>query len=152
MAKRLEKELDTKVSSISLKQNDLQKDIKLLEKTKIEVNEQICQSSKTEMVEKSGKILDQLQDLKKKFETTRDKNLISLDFFSEVIPEFESGVFTLKSFSSILESTEVVYSEPIFSNGTQWRLKVYPNGTGTAKGTYISVFLEMTQVIISFER
>lgn len=38
---------------------------------------------------------------------------------------------------------EVVYSEPLMFNGLTWRLKVYPNGNGIAKGNYISIFLEM---------
>lgn len=29
------------------------------------------------------------------------------------------------------------------AQGITWRLKVYPNGNGVAKNTYISVFLEM---------
>jgi len=145
VTKRLERELDMKDSNILGKQKDLEKNIKLLEDTKIELNERICQSSKTEMVEKSGKILEHLQDLKKKFETAQNENSMSLDFFSEVIPGFESGVFILKDFSFLVKSTEIIYSEPIFANGIQWRLKVYPNGAGTAKDSYVSVFLEMTQ-------
>lgn len=38
-----------------------------------------------------------------------------------------------------------MYSDPalITKSGLTWRLKVYPNGNGIAKGNYISVFLEM---------
>jgi tripartite motif-containing protein 37 len=38
-----------------------------------------------------------------------------------------------------------VYSDPplVTKSGLSWRLKVYPNGNGIAKGNYISVFLEM---------
>lgn len=38
---------------------------------------------------------------------------------------------------------EVIYSEPLIANGLTWRLKVYPNGNGIAKGNYLSIFLEM---------
>jgi len=31
----------------------------------------------------------------------------------------------------------------MLTNGLTWRLKVYPNGNGVAKGNYISIFLEM---------
>ena len=31
----------------------------------------------------------------------------------------------------------------MLTNGLTWRLKVYPNGNGIAKGNYISIFLEM---------
>jgi tripartite motif-containing protein 37 len=33
----------------------------------------------------------------------------------------------------------------MITNGLTWRLKVYPNGNGIAKGNYISIFLEMLQ-------
>ena len=38
-----------------------------------------------------------------------------------------------------------MYSDPplVTKSGLTWRLKVYPNGNGIAKGNYISVFLEM---------
>ena len=43
------------------------------------------------------------------------------------------------------DESEIVYSEPplVTKSGLTWRLKVYPNGNGVAKGNYISVFLEM---------
>lgn len=37
----------------------------------------------------------------------------------------------------------MIYSDPLVANGLTWRLKVYPNGNGIARGNYISVFLEM---------
>jgi len=33
----------------------------------------------------------------------------------------------------------------MFCSGLTWRLKVYPNGNGVAKGVYLSVFLEMVK-------
>jgi len=38
-----------------------------------------------------------------------------------------------------------VYSDFLITNGLTWRLKVYPNGNGNAKKTYLSVFLEMVK-------
>jgi tripartite motif-containing protein 37 len=43
----------------------------------------------------------------------------------------------------VRETHEVIYSEPLIANGLTWRLKVYPNGNGIAKGNYLSIFLEM---------
>lgn len=51
----------------------------------------------------------------------------------------------IKEFSRIRHTHEVVYSEPLITNGLTWRLKVYPNGNGIAKGNYISIFLEMVR-------
>ncbi|MFN9905008.1 MAG: hypothetical protein ACK56F_02635 [bacterium] len=41
----------------------------------------------------------------------------------------------------------MLYSEPplVTKSGLTWRLKVYPNGNGIARGNYISVFLEMVK-------
>lgn len=58
----------------------------------------------------------------------------------------------IKNFSRIrsnegeaTDENEIVYSDPplVTRSGLTWRLKVYPNGNGIAKGNYISVFLEM---------
>jgi tripartite motif-containing protein 37 len=51
----------------------------------------------------------------------------------------------IKDFSRIRHTHEVVYSDPLIFNGLTWRLKVYPNGNGIAKGNYISIFLEMVK-------
>ena len=71
---------------------------------------------------------------------------VNISLRSELIPNFDSGIFYLKPYSILRQTTEVVYSEPLQSNGLTWRLKVYPNGNGVAKGTYISIFLEMIKV------
>lgn len=39
---------------------------------------------------------------------------------------------------------EVIYSEPMVVHGATWRMKLYPNGNGVAKGEYLSVFVELT--------
>ena len=72
-------------------------------------------------------------------------NAVSIDFPSELVPNYDSSTFTIKDFSRIRHSHEVVYSEPLITNGLTWRLKVYPNGNGIAKGNYISIFLEMVR-------
>jgi tripartite motif-containing protein 37 len=68
---------------------------------------------------------------------------VSTEFPSELVPNYDSSLFVIKDFSRIRHSHEVVYSEPLLTNGLTWRLKVYPNGNGIAKGNYISIFLEM---------
>jgi tripartite motif-containing protein 37 len=59
------------------------------------------------------------------------------------MPVYESSVFHILDYSNIKNSHEVIYSEPLIANGLTWRLKVYPNGNGIAKGNYLSIFLEM---------
>ena len=66
-----------------------------------------------------------------------------MEFPSELVPNYESSTFIIRDFDRIRHSHEVVYSEPLIFNGLTWRLKVYPNGNGIAKGNYISIFPEM---------
>jgi len=62
------------------------------------------------------------------------------------VPNYTPGSFIIKQFSKIRQSEQVIYSEPLTEFGLSWRLKIYPNGSGQAKGIYISVFLEMIKV------
>jgi tripartite motif-containing protein 37 len=66
-----------------------------------------------------------------------------MDFPSELVPSYESSTFVIRDFSRLRHTHEVVYSDPLVFNGLTWRLKVYPNGNGIAKGNYLSIFLEM---------
>lgn len=52
---------------------------------------------------------------------------VSNTFTSELVPPYASSVMILGNFSSLLEQSEVVYSEPLIVNGLTWRLKVYPS-------------------------
>lgn len=62
-----------------------------------------------------------------------------------MVPEFEEGEFIIKDYEWIKEIHETVFSEVLVTNGLSWKLKVYPNGNGNAKKTYLSVFLEMVK-------
>lgn len=68
---------------------------------------------------------------------------VTIEFPSELVPNYDHSIYVIKDFSRIRHTHEVVYSEPLISNGLTWRLKVYPNGNGIAKGNYISIFLDM---------
>ena len=53
----------------------------------------------------------------------------------------------MRSYSKLRDKDEVIYSDILTVNTLQWRLKIYPNGNGgIAKGTYLSIFLEMVKV------
>jgi len=51
----------------------------------------------------------------------------------------------IKDYERIKDTYETVFSDILVSNGLSWKLKVYPNGNGNAKKTYLSVFLEMVK-------
>ena len=95
------------------------------------------------MIQRSGDLVKQLREIHNKPTSKFVANSVPTDFPSELVPNYDSSVFCIKDFSRIRHSHEVVYSEPLLTNGLTWRLKVYPNGNGIAKGNYISIFLEM---------
>jgi len=107
---------------------------------------------KTSLIKKSGDLIRQLKEIHTKEPHKFVDNEVSIDFSSDIVPEYEQSVFVIKNFSRIRQSqnqisdeNEIVYSDPplVTQSGLTWRLKVYPNGNGIAKGNYISVFLEM---------
>ena len=112
---------------------------------------------KTQLIKKSGDLIRQLKEIHNKEPHRFFENDVAIDdFSSDLVPDYESSVFTIRNFSRIIEQqnsasgnvadeSEIVYSEPplLTKSGLTWRLKVYPNGNGVAKGNYISVFLEM---------
>ena len=64
--------------------------------------------------------------------------------FSEIVPQYDSSTFVITNFSILQHNVDPIYSQPLHVNGLTWRLKVYPDGNGTVRGTYLSVFLELT--------
>ena len=108
---------------------------------------------KTSLIKKSGDLIRQLKEIHTKEPHRFVDSEVSIDFTSELVPQYEQAVFVIKNFNRIRnsqpnqtsEENEIVYSDPplVTRSGLSWRLKVYPNGNGIAKGNYISVFLEM---------
>jgi hypothetical protein len=66
---------------------------------------------------------------------------------SEIVPAYDSSTFVLQNFSQLQHKADPVYSPPLFVNGLCWKLKVYPDGNGVVRGTYLSVFLELASGI-----
>ena len=64
--------------------------------------------------------------------------------FSEIVPQYDSSTFVISNFSILRNNIDPIYSQPLHTHGLTWRLKVYPDGNGTVRGTYLSVFLELT--------
>jgi hypothetical protein len=62
-----------------------------------------------------------------------------------MFPDYMKGEFIIENFSTVKEIKETIYSDPLTSYGVTWRLKVYPNGNGSARGNFLSVFLEMVK-------
>jgi hypothetical protein len=65
--------------------------------------------------------------------------LINSNYHTYILKPFKVTSPLSQSYANV----DTVYSEPVLINGISWRLKVYPNGNGTVKGIYLSVFVEM---------
>ena len=51
-------------------------------------------------------------------------------------------------FSLLQQSADPVYSKPLNVAGLSWRLKIYPDGNGVVRGSYLSVFLELSAGLV----
>ena len=113
---------------------------------------QIKNSSKNEIITKSGNLIKKLKDIKLKLLTENDNinkfpNNFSLDIQNPLVPKYESGIFEIKNFENI-NSDKVIYSPEMRIGGLLWKLKLYPKGNPTSKGEYISIFLELQNGLI----
>lgn len=62
-----------------------------------------------------------------------DKEFKSLQFnrkqMEQVItPGFDKKVFILDNYTYLKDKSEILYSEPFFWKGIEWKLKIYPGG------------------------
>ncbi|KAF0984768.1 hypothetical protein FDP41_000667 [Naegleria fowleri] len=133
----------TKLSSLVSQKNLIIDEISMLEQLNKELGKQIETSPQCVLIQKTPDIVRVVDEINKKPPITFSKISVDHSFPNELVPAFEGGQFKIENYFEKVKSTEVIYSEPININGLLWRLKVYPNGTGLAKGVFISVFLEM---------
>lgn len=140
---RLENQLKEKLNILGLNRDKIQDEIRRLRIMQIELEKELSNVAKSKLIAKSAELVKKLKTIQSMPSTKYDSSSVTCDFYSEVIPSYDSGVFILKNFSQIQQTTEVVYSDALHINGLMWRLKVYPNGNGVAKGNYLSVFLEL---------
>ncbi|EFC39449.1 predicted protein [Naegleria gruberi] len=133
----------SKLSSLVSQKNMIIDEIAMLEKLTKELGRQIETSPQCVLISKTPDIVRVVDEINKKPTVAFNKIAVTESFPNEIVPPYEGGQFRIENYSELLKTTEVIYSDPITINGLQWRLKVYPNGTGVAKGVFISVFLEM---------
>ena len=145
MQARLEAQYKSKSLTLHAHKSAIEDEIEQLENLHHELNQQISLSSKSDLIKKTPELIRRARELQDKPVSKFATQAINSEFTSEMIPQYESGVFVIKNYSILKDQAEVIYSDNLISNGITWRLKVYPNGNGVAKGTYLSVFLEMVK-------
>jgi tripartite motif-containing protein 37 len=143
MQAKLEEELKKKMTCLHKQRGVISQEIEYLESMHVELKRQLNSSARSSLIAKTPDLLQMLKDVYEKPVASYTGAPIAPDFSSEIVPDYDAAVFTLQNYSMLKESSEVVYSDTLKSNGLTWRLKVYPNGNGLVRGAYLSVFLEM---------
>ncbi|XP_048582260.1 E3 ubiquitin-protein ligase TRIM37 isoform X2 [Nematostella vectensis] len=144
MIARLDSQLKSKLLTLMGQKNSLTQETELLESLLQEVEHQLHSCSRSELIGKSGDLLQMFNQVHRKPMASFVTPPIPADFTSEIVPSYDTSTFCITNFSMLRRKADPVYSEALKVNGLSWRLKVYPDGNGVVRGNYLSVFLELT--------
>ncbi len=145
MKSRIANIFDSKMLQLKKQKSDIADEIDFIETMQIKINRQLSNYSKSTLIYKTPELISMLQEIQNKPTYTSSFIPISPDFPSEIVPSYDEGTYKIERYSILRRTTEVIYSDHLNVSGICWRLKIYPNGNGVAKGTYISIFLEMVK-------
>ncbi|XP_066596105.1 E3 ubiquitin-protein ligase TRIM37-like isoform X2 [Prorops nasuta] len=141
---RLDSQLKAKLLTLMGQKNALTTETENVEAIVQEVEHQLHERTRSELIKKSSDLLTMINQVRTKpisrFVTTR----VPADFHSEIVPGYDSATFAMQNFTQLQLKADPVYSAPLHVNGLCWRLKVYPDGNGVVRGNYLSVFLELS--------
>ncbi|XP_055855337.1 uncharacterized protein LOC129917252 isoform X2 [Episyrphus balteatus] len=143
MVGRLDSQLKVKLVTLMRQKNSLSQETEQLEHLLQEIEQQMTICSKSQLIMKSPELLKMIHQVRIKPMASYITAPVPADFHSEIVPQYDTGNFLMKRFSQLQLKGAPVHSEPLESNGLQWRLKVYPNGNGAVRAEYLSVFLEL---------
>lgn len=144
MIARLDTLLKSKLLTLMGQKNSLTQETELLESLLQEVEHQLHSCSRSELIAKSGELLQMFNQVHRKPMASFVSPPIPADFSSEIVPGYDTSTFCITNFSLLRRKADPVYSEPLNISGLSWRLKVYPDGNGVVRGNYLSVFLELS--------
>jgi tripartite motif-containing protein 37 len=142
----IDKQISVRMTSLVNKKNALEEEIYLLESMYQEVERQLSRTPKPLLISKAEELAAALGEVHRRpVEQFSVSPVEEADIPSEVVPPYTKGILNIENYIGLVQtrSTQVILSEPVTMNGLVWRLKVYPVGNGDAKGTFISVFLEL---------
>jgi hypothetical protein len=148
----LEREKREKIGIIKNQKNKIKSEIDKIEKIINSTNEKIENYSKSRLIENKKTISDSLFNLTVTPMSGFLMPPVSANFSNQIEPISSSGEMIIENFSSIENSTQPIYSDPHYSNGLQWKLKVYPCGNESSRTTgsnSISIFLQLSDAIES---
>ncbi|UJR08618.1 hypothetical protein I4U23_012877 [Adineta vaga] len=144
MQMKLDEQYKIKMDVLDAQRSQLSDETELIERTLHNIEHRLSTNGKAEVINKQQDLLDSIQVICQKPMINYVTTPISSDFLSEIVPSYNSNTFIITNFSIRRQNVDPIYSQPLHINGLTWRLKVYPDGNGTVRGTYLSVFLELT--------
>ncbi|ODN01280.1 E3 ubiquitin-protein ligase TRIM37 [Orchesella cincta] len=142
MIARLDAQLKAKLTTLVNQKGHLTRKSEDIECLLREIEHKLSSGCKSDTIRQSTKILKAIQD-------TISKSTFALapvlpDFQSELVPNYDTKTFLVRGFSFLRRKGDPFYSDPLSVNGLDWRLKVYPDGNGVVRGSFLSVFLELS--------
>lgn len=158
MVARLENLLKSKVITLMAQRNKLSQETEIMEQMIQDVEMEVRNKTKSDLIINNVEIIQRCEMAANRkpmasFVTASSSSLttsatsngfVSNDFISEIVPQYDSSLFTIHTFSQSKHKADPIYSPPLNVNGLSWRLKVYPDGNGVVRGNYLSVFLELS--------
>lgn len=142
---RLDLQLEENLQAMYDIKDKVYDEITSIEMLKDSVEGEIMRLPRSELIAKSPGLIEDLKKFREELFESFEIESIGTGFYSELVPEYITGIFVLPNYKEIAETTEIVYSDIVYTHGVAWRLKLYPNGNGTSKGNFISVFLELVK-------
>ena len=161
---KLENRIHQKLTKLLTCKNELLEKLKYIENLKLNIDKELQEAPKSVLILKSEELIKNLKTLNAEADPIDSKvaeNLninISEEIPSDIFPPYECATFEILDYKKLIASNNnqnnennnnakdlVIYSNELFTNGLTWKLKVYPNGNGAAKGEYISIFLELLE-------
>ncbi|OQR68337.1 E3 ubiquitin-protein ligase TRIM37-like [Tropilaelaps mercedesae] len=147
MIQRLDAQFKIKQRHLTQQNTLIAKETEHLEHVVQTVERKLQQSSKSELIRHTQDLFKLISDSQAK-KIARAPSPVLADFLSEIVPQYDSSLFCIHSYSWLKFRGEPVYSSPLNVGGLIWRLKVYPDGNGVVRGNYLSVFLELSSGLV----
>eukprot|EP00771_Trimastix_marina_P003035 gnl/Trimastix_PCT/4217.p1 GENE.gnl/Trimastix_PCT/4217~~gnl/Trimastix_PCT/4217.p1 ORF type:complete len:535 (+),score=120.31 gnl/Trimastix_PCT/4217:93-1607(+) len=146
---RLHEQLREKCQSLNEQKHLMSEDAQGIRRTLREIQMQIHSAPQSVLIRHSSGLKERLRTVQSKSLSEYLRAPVDPIFDdTEIFPPFHSSTFIIHGFPALRDSpdSEILYSDPMNAfAGVSWRLKVYPNGNGVARGLYLSVFLEMVK-------
>ncbi|KND03429.1 uncharacterized protein SPPG_00914 [Spizellomyces punctatus DAOM BR117] len=141
--RRLDEQIDSRMALLTAHKERLTTETDLLGTTLETVHSHLLESSYSDLIKSSDDIIYMMKTQHPENPQEYTLPEVSCEFESDLVPNYDMGVFRIDKFRERQQSEDAVYSEPILVSGLMWRLKVYPSGNGKSQGLFLSVFVEL---------